>query len=216
MHGLGSEPVRGPVRVRDQCHLGRGLEGDQDDDRSGCSGAALGGLDADGVCALAVWAPGNDDNMDNDAQEHGACWIPFVNTNGTVREFAELARAVRTLGAFDLDGVPDRMVCADEHDLMNHDGNHDGTVKRWTERSDRCGNLRNALSTALEFGLDRVVLGPPPRSGPGSPAPVSVRMPTSASWIGQSLFVQGYLIESRATHRVRAAPTDGLEPRLGP
>jgi len=51
---------------------------------------------------------------------------------------------------------------------------------------------------------------------PGTPASVPVVMPTALSWIGQRLYVQGYLVDSKVTYGVRTALTDALELLIGP
>jgi hypothetical protein len=53
-------------------------------------------------------------------------------------------------------------------------------------------------------------------SGPGSPAAVPVTMPTQLSWIGLPLYVQGYLIDGRATATLKTAVTDAFKLLLGP
>ena len=53
-------------------------------------------------------------------------------------------------------------------------------------------------------------------STPGTPAPVPLAMPTALAWIGQSVYVQGYLVDSRITYGVRAGVTDALKLLIGP
>jgi len=53
-------------------------------------------------------------------------------------------------------------------------------------------------------------------STPGTPAAVPLAMPAALSWIGQSLYVQGYLVDSHITYGVRTAVTDGFKLLVGP
>ena len=53
-------------------------------------------------------------------------------------------------------------------------------------------------------------------SAPGTPAPISLTLPAGARWAGLSLYVQGYLIDSRATYGVRTSLTDALRLLIAP
>jgi len=59
-----------------------GFTGTLDDvDRFGASCAALGDLDGDGICDVAVGADEDDDGGNNT----GAVWVLFLNADGTVK-----------------------------------------------------------------------------------------------------------------------------------
>jgi hypothetical protein len=51
---------------------------------------------------------------------------------------------------------------------------------------------------------------------PGTPAAAPLVIPTAISWIGQPWYVQGYLIDGRATATLRTAVTDGFKLLIGP
>ena len=51
---------------------------------------------------------------------------------------------------------------------------------------------------------------------PGTPAQVVVGMPALASWIGQPLYVQGYLVDTRVTYGVKTGLTDALRLIVAP
>jgi len=51
---------------------------------------------------------------------------------------------------------------------------------------------------------------------PGTPAPVPLAMPATLSWIGQSVYVQGYLVDTRITFGVKTGVTDALKLLIGP
>jgi PKD repeat protein len=53
-------------------------------------------------------------------------------------------------------------------------------------------------------------------STPGTPAPIPLAMPAALSWIGQNLYVQGYLVDARITYGVKTGVTDGLKLLIGP
>jgi hypothetical protein len=51
---------------------------------------------------------------------------------------------------------------------------------------------------------------------PAAPAPVALAMPAALAWIGQPLYVQGYLVDGRLTYGVRTGVTDALKLLVGP
>ncbi len=104
-----------------------GFKGILDDgDRFGFSAASLGDLDGDGVGDLAVGAPNDDDG----GTDHGAVWILFLNTDGTVKSHQKInnpesgmegdidrfGTSVASLGDHDGDGVRDLAVAANHDD----------------------------------------------------------------------------------------------------
>ena len=128
-----------------------GFTGTLDDgDVFGDSVASLGDLDGDGVGDLAVGAPSDDDG----GSEHGAVWILFLHTDGTVKSRQKISDteggftgtlddldgfggSTASLGDLDGDGVGDLAVGA-SHDDDGGDRrgavwvlflNKDGTVK---------------------------------------------------------------------------------------
>jgi len=154
---------------------GNGPQGIKQNDQFGRGAAVIGDLDQDGVPDLAVGALGDDDNTGNDAMDYGACWILFMNRDGTVKNHYkisrsaaglpldpgdEFGRAVRELGDFDLDGVPDIMVSADKDDDNGTDKgafyllflNRDGSVKQWKKISELSGNFHGDLDPSDLFG----------------------------------------------------------------
>jgi len=130
---------------------------------------ALGDLDGDGVTELAVGARG---------VEEGSVWILFLNTDGTVKHFQEIAEgvggfdgvlqgnyarfgtAVAAIGDLDGDDVADLAVGASsEDDGGAHRGavwilflNTDGTVKGHQKISDTQGEFDGILNDADCFG----------------------------------------------------------------
>ncbi|MCH8823510.1 MAG: FG-GAP repeat protein [Planctomycetes bacterium] len=98
-------------------------------DLFGWSLAALGDLDGDGVGDLAVAAAGDDDG----GPQHGAVWVLFLNTDGTVKSHQKISStqggftgllddsdffgySVGALGDLDGDGIGDLAVGADRDD----------------------------------------------------------------------------------------------------
>ena len=118
-----------------------GFTGTLDDqDEFGISVAALGDLDGDGVEDIAVGAHYDDDGN----ADHGAVWVLFLNTDGTVKShqkissteggftgtldfFNEFGRSVAGMGDLDGDGIQDIVVGASE----DHDGGGFGQGAVW-------------------------------------------------------------------------------------
>jgi len=161
---------------------GGGPQGIKQNDQFGRGSCVLGDLDGDGVKDLAVGALGDDDNTGNDALDYGACWILFMNTDGTVKSHYkiskssaglpldpgdEFGRTVRELGDWDLDGIPDVMVGADHDDDNGTDKgafyllflNRDGSVKQWKKISETSGGFTGDLDSYDLFGRGLRVLG---------------------------------------------------------
>ncbi|MEQ1892458.1 MAG: PKD domain-containing protein [Planctomycetota bacterium] len=161
---------------------GGGPQGIKQNDQFARGSCVLGDLDGDGVPDLAVGALGDDDNTGNDALDYGACWILFMNTNGTVKSHYkiskssaglpldpgdEFGRIVRELGDWDLDGIPDVMVGADHDDDNGTDKgafymlflNRDGSVKQWKKISETSGGFTGDLDSYDLFGRGLRVLG---------------------------------------------------------
>ena len=143
-----------------------------DSDRFGNSVASLGDLDGDGVDDLAVGAVRDDDGGSN----HGAVWVLFLNTDGTVKSHQKISDteggftgilhaadffgfSVASLGDLDGDGVGDLAVGAHgDNDGGTDRGavwilflNANGTVKSHQKISNTEGNG----SPAECFGLVR-------------------------------------------------------------
>ena len=57
----------------------------------GASVAALGDLDGDGICDLAVGDPWDDDGGATTGEERGAVWVLFLNANGTVKAHQKIS-----------------------------------------------------------------------------------------------------------------------------
>ena len=154
---------------------GNGPKGIKQNDQFARGAAVIGDLDLDGVPDMAVGALGDDDNTGNDAMDYGACWILFMNRDGTVKNHYkisrssaglpldpgdEFGRAVRELGDFDLDGVVDVMVSADKDDDNGTDKgafyilflNLNGSVKQWKKISETVGGFTGDLDPYDLFG----------------------------------------------------------------
>ena len=158
-----------------------GFTGKLDDaDIFGFSVASLGDLDGDGVGDLAVGAIGDDDG----GSVHGAVWVLFLNTDGTVKSHQKISDtqggftgildnfdvfglSVAALGDLDGDGVGDLAVGATGDD----DGgdsrgavwvlflNTDGTVKSHQKISDTQGGFTGILDDFDAFGGSVASLG---------------------------------------------------------
>ena len=160
---------------------GGGPRGIKTDDQFGRAAAALGDVDGDGVCDLAVGALGDDDNTLG-VLDYGACWILFMNQDGTVKSHYKISRSsaglpldpadewgrtVRELGDWDLDGIPDVMVgtCYDDDNGTDKGAfyllflNRDGSVKSWTKISETSGGFTGDLDPDDQFGRGLRVLG---------------------------------------------------------
>jgi PKD repeat protein len=161
---------------------GGGPRGIKTDDQFGRAAAALGDVDGDGVCDYAVGALGDDDNVPGAVLDYGACWILFMNTNGTVKSHYKISRssaglpldpadewgrAVRELGDWDLDGIPDVMVgtCYDDDNGTDKGAfymlflNRNGSVKSWKKISEISGGFTGDLDPDDQFGRGLRVLG---------------------------------------------------------
>jgi PKD repeat protein len=161
---------------------GNGPRGLRTNDQFGRAAAALGDVDGDGVCDIAVGALGDDDGTGDDSLSYGACWILFMKPDGTVKSSYEIdrtsgglpldpgdewGRAVRELGDWDLDGVPDVMVgsCYDDDNGTDKGCfymlflNRDGSVKSWKKISETSGGFTGDLDPDDQFGRGIRVLG---------------------------------------------------------
>lgn len=162
----------GPINIRTNDQFGR-------------AAAAIGDLDGDGVGDLAVGALGDDDPLGptaDDTLQYGACWILFMNRDGTVKSSRKISRSsaglpldpgdewgrsVRELGDWDLDGIPDVMVgtCYDDDNGTDKGAfyllflNRDGTVKSWKKISETQGGFTGDLDPDDQFGRGIRVLG---------------------------------------------------------
>jgi hypothetical protein len=144
-----------------------------DDDHFGFSVASLGDLDGDDVGDLAVGAHADDDGGTN----HGAVWVLFLNTNGTVKDVRKISDteggftgilddgdrfgvSAASLGDLDGDGVGDLAVGAMYDDDEDADSgaawmlflNSNGTVKSHQKISDTEGGFDGILDDGDWFG----------------------------------------------------------------
>lgn len=161
---------------------GNGPRGLRANDQFGRAAAALGDVDGDGVCDLAVGALGDDDGTGDDTLQYGSCWILFMNRDGTCRDHYEISktsaglpldpgdewgRSVRELGDWDLDGVPDVMVgtCYDDDNGTDKGAfyllflRRDGSVREWRKISELSGGFTGDLDPDDQFGRGLCVLG---------------------------------------------------------
>ena len=161
---------------------GGGPKGIKTDDQFGRAAASIGDLDGDGVGDFAVGALGDDDNVPGQVLDYGACWILFMNRNGTVKSHYKISRssaglpldpadewgrAVRELGDWDLDGIPDIMVgtCYDDDNGTDKGAfymlmlNRNGSVKSWKKISEISGGFTGDLDPDDQFGRGIRMLG---------------------------------------------------------
>ncbi len=142
-------------------------------DRFGSSVTGIGDLDGDGVGELVVGADRDDDG----GRDHGAVWVLFLNTDGTVDRAQKISSdagrfdgnldaddhfggAVTGLGDLDEDGVADLAVGAPGDDDGGPDRgalwilflNSDGRVDRVAKVSETEGRFRGDLDDGDGFG----------------------------------------------------------------
>ncbi|MHC4690272.1 MAG: integrin alpha [Planctomycetota bacterium] len=151
-----------------------------DYDRFGVSVARLGDFDSDGIEDIVVGAHSDDDGGNG----HGAVWLLFLNTDGTVKNHQKISdtqggftgilhtkdwfgRSVCSLGDLDGDDVNDIAVGAFNDD----DGgfrlgsvwilflNPDGTVKIHQKISQTQGNFTGTLGAEGRFGTSVCSMG---------------------------------------------------------
>ncbi|MBN2015763.1 FG-GAP repeat protein [Candidatus Dojkabacteria bacterium] len=144
-----------------------------DDDEFGSSVASIGDLDNDGVTDVAIGAYGDDDGGTN----HGAVWILFMNSDGTVKSHQKISdtqggftgtlsdgdsfgMSVASIGDLDNDNNPDLAVGA----MYDNDGgtargavwilflNSNGTVRTHQKISSTQGSFTGTLDDNDYFG----------------------------------------------------------------
>jgi uncharacterized repeat protein (TIGR01451 family) len=167
--------VKGTTKIASNVGGGPSLS---DNDRFGSALAALGDLDGDGVCDLAVGASGDDTGI----YGGGAVYVLLMNANGSVKSNTKIARntnggpslsfndsfghAITSLGDLDGDGVVDLAVSAPYDDTGgNRRGsiyvlnlNSNGTVKSNIKISHET-NGGPSLANEDDFGSALATLG---------------------------------------------------------
>ncbi len=138
-----------------------------DEDVFGAQISALGDLDGDGIVDIAACAPGDDDG----GERHGAIWVLFLNTDGTVKSHQKISDTEGNLNAeleF-FDGFAGKNSIGD----LNEDGvvdlaagsyrknkmwilflNTDGTVRNHQVVSATEGGFSGDLNAGDSFGGD--------------------------------------------------------------
>ncbi|MCI5058777.1 MAG: FG-GAP-like repeat-containing protein, partial [Flavobacteriales bacterium] len=142
--------------------------------------APIGDLNNDGVEDIAVGAGADDDG----GSSHGAVWILFLNSNGTVSSSQKISStqgnfsgflsqndwfgsSIDEVGDVDGDGVNDLAVGAVFDDEGGTDNgaiyllfmNTNGTVKAHQKIADNSGNFNGTLTLSGAFGTDVAGLG---------------------------------------------------------
>jgi len=152
-----------------------------DNDKMGGSIAAIGDLDGDTVTDIAVGSNYDDDG----GPDHGAVWILFLNSNGTVKGHQKISDtegnftgdlddvdnfslfSISALGDLDGDAILDIAVGAQQDDDGGDDRgalwilflNADGTVKNHQKISDTAGNFTGILDDSDRFGCSITSMG---------------------------------------------------------